>query len=298
MKKWLCLALFLMTTMSHAKQLALSFDDGVNPDLNVQANTINQHILEQLHQHQLKSIIYPSVIKIGDYAGLQLVAEWGKRGHNIGNHSELHLNLNKDHVTSQQYIDGIRRAEQVFQPLQGWVARYRYPFLKEGDTQEKRDMVADYLKQHHYQSGAVSIDASDWFYNQKYLSYQKQNQSLQLQKLKQAYIQHLLDRADYYDQLAVDTIGYSPKHVLLLHVNAINAAFLGDVIDAFQQQGWQWIDSEQAYTDPLYQRHATVLPAGESIVWSLAKQQGHTTLRYPAEDAPYEQDHLKRFDLP
>jgi peptidoglycan/xylan/chitin deacetylase (PgdA/CDA1 family) len=62
----------------------------------------------------------------------------GEQGHQIGNHSELHLNLNKDSVTSQQYIDGIQRAEHVFQPLKGWTARYRYPFLKEGNTLEKR----------------------------------------------------------------------------------------------------------------------------------------------------------------
>lgn len=298
MKKCLGLLLIFVTTMGQAKQLALSFDDGVNPDLNSQAVQINQQILQQLKQHQLKSIIYPSVIKIGDSAGLQLVAEWGKQGHQIGNHSELHLNLNKDHISSQQYIAGIQRAEQVFRPLTGWTARYRFPFLKEGNTLEKRDHVAAYLKQHHYQSGAVSIDASDWFYNQKYIAYQKQRQTQYLEKLKQAYIAHLLDRAAYYDQLAIETLGYSPKHVLLLHVNAINAAFLNDVIQTFQAHDWQLIDSEQAYSDALYQKHAKILPAGESIIWSLAKQKGHVNLRYPAEDAPYEQENLKRFELP
>ncbi|MCM1959873.1 polysaccharide deacetylase family protein [Acinetobacter modestus] len=297
MKIWLYFALFLTTTISHAQQLALSFDDGVNPDLNKQAVNINQRILAQLEQHQLKSMIYPSVIKIGDYAGLQLVAAWGEQGHQIGNHSELHLNLNKDSVTSQQYIDGIQRAEYVFQPLKGWTARYRYPFLKEGNTLEKRERVADYLQQHGYQSGAVSIDASDWFYNLKYLSYQKQGKTAQLNQLKQAYIQHLLGRATYYDQLAIETLGYSPKHVLLLHVNAINAAFLTDVIKAFRVQGWQWIDTVDAYTDPMYQQRPNILPAGESIIWSLAKQRGLAQLRYPAEDAPYEQDNLKRFGL-
>ena len=297
MKIWLYFAFFLTTTISHAQQLALSFDDGVNPDLNKQAVNINQRILAQLEQHQLKSMIYPSVIKIGDYAGLQLVAAWGEQGHQIGNHSELHLNLNKDSVTSQQYIDGIQRAEYVFQPLKGWTARYRYPFLKEGNTLEKRERVADYLQQHGYQSGAVSIDASDWFYNLKYLSYQKQGKTAQLNQLKQAYIQHLLGRATYYDQLAIETLGYSSKHVLLLHVNAINAAFLTDVIQAFRVQGWQWIDTADAYTDPMYQQRPNILPAGESIIWSLAKQRGQAQLRYPAEDAPYEQDNLKRFGL-
>ena len=31
------------------------------------------------------------------------------------------------------------------------------------------------------------------------------------------------------------------------------------------------------------------VPAGESIVWALAKEQGNASLRYPAEDAVYEQ---------
>jgi hypothetical protein len=103
------------------------------------------------------------------------------------------------------------------------------------------------------------------------LSYQKQGKTAQLNQLKQAYIQHLLGRATYYDQLAIETLGYSPKHVLLLHVNAINAAFLTDVIQAFRVQGWQWIDTVDAYTDPMYQQRPNILPAGESIIWSLAK---------------------------
>ncbi len=85
---------------------------------------------------------------------------------------------------------------------------------------------------------------------------------------------------------------------MLLHVNAINAAFLNDVIQTFQAHDWQLIDSEQAYSDALYQKNAKILPAGESIIWSLATQKGDVNLRYPAEDAPYEQENLKRFELP
>jgi len=297
MKLCFFLVILLITTISHSKQLALSFDDGGNPDLNPNAQQINQRILEQLKQNHIRSIVYPSVIKIGDYKGLSLVAAWGKQEHKIGNHSELHSNLNKEQVTTQQYIDQIFRAEQVFKPLTGWVPRYRYPFLKEGNTIEKRDTVAHYLQQQGYESGAVSIDASDWFYNLKYLSYTKNGQTADLEKLKNAYIDHLLDRANYYDQLAIQTVGYSPKHVLLLHVNAINAAFLNDVVEAFKLHQWQFIDSETAYQDPIYRLKTNVLPAGESIVWSLAKQQAKTQLRYPAEDAPYELERLKQFDL-
>lgn len=37
-----------------------------------------------------------------------------------------------------------------------------------------------YLQQQGYESGAVSIDASDWFYNLKYLSYTKMDKQLSL----------------------------------------------------------------------------------------------------------------------
>lgn len=85
--------------------------------------------------------------------------------------------------------------------------------------------------------------------------------------------------------------------MLLLHTNAINAAFLPDVIQAFKQQGWQLIDAKTAFNDPLYSMQNNTLPAGESILWALAKQQGVENLRYPAEDSVYEEPLLKQAGL-
>lgn len=83
----------------------------------------------------------------------------------------------------------------------------------------------------------------------------------------------------------------------MLHVRAINAAWLADVIQAFQQQGWQFISPEQAYTDSIYHLDLQVLPAGESVIWSIAKIYAVEGLRYPAEDSVYEADHLAKFGL-
>lgn len=297
MRILLLISLCVVMHITSAKQLALSFDDGLNPEIEPQAAQINYDILTTLHQNQIKAILFPSLSKIGYEQGLALVSEWGNQGHRIGNHSDLHQNLNHDEVTLASYLDNMQYGENRFKLLQGWGARYRFPFLKEGNTQQKRDGVRQWLDQHHYQSGAVSIDASDWYYNQLFLKYQKEQDQVSLAKLKQAYIRHLLDRADYYDDLALKTLQRSPRHVLLLHVRAINAAWLGDVITAFQQQGWQFIDSDTAYQDPVYKIQLNVLPAGESIIWQIAKIYGVADLRYPAEDATYEQENLKRFGL-
>ena len=80
-------------------------------------------------------------------------------------------------------------------------------------------------------------------------------------------------------------------------MNAINAAFLKDVITAFQQHGWTFISAADALQDPLYAQRSQNIPAGESVIWSIAKTKGLENLRYPAEDAPYEIDNLKQHGL-
>ena len=282
---------------AQAKSLAFSFDDGLNPALNAQAVAINQAILSTLGSNHLHAIIFPAITKIGDYDGLKLVAAWGQQGHLVGNHTYSHQSLNASSVSLQRFMADTAKAEILLNTLPGWTPRLRFPYLKEGDSVQKRDGMRQWLKQHHYQSGAVSIDASDWFYNLKYLQLLKQQDTGKLEQLKQLYIRHLLDRAAYYDQLALQTLGRSPDHILLLHTSAINAAFLPDVILAFKQQGWQLVDAKTAFNDPVYRLQPAVLPAGESILWSLAKQQGITNLRYPAEDSVYEEPLLKQAGL-
>jgi len=85
--------------------------------------------------------------------------------------------------------------------------------------------------------------------------------------------------------------------VLLLRTNGINAQFLPDMIAMFRSNGWTIISPQQAYQDPLYRATPKVLPAGESIPWSVAKQAQLSNLRYPAEDDVYEKPILDRLGL-
>ena len=85
--------------------------------------------------------------------------------------------------------------------------------------------------------------------------------------------------------------------MLLLHANAINAACLGDVIARFRGRGWAIVSPAEAFADPLYAQQPSALPAGESIVWALARSRGAAGLRYPGEDARYERPLLAPLGL-
>jgi len=282
---------------SGAQSLALSFDDGFNPSTQKHAAQWNADLLAHLAESQVKAVFYVTGSRIDSEEGINLVTDWGQQGHIISNHSYSHSNLNSNKITLKQFIVDVEKNERLLTTLPGWQKRFRFPYLKAGNTVEKRDGFRQWLMSHHYKPGAVSIDASDWYYNSRFSKWLKHNADQDPSVFRDAYLEHLWDRATYYEALSKTIFNRSSKHVLLLHTNRINAAFLPDIINMFRSKGWDIISPEEAYEDPLYSMNPDTLPAGESILWSLAKQKNIPDLRYPAEDAVYEKPILDSLGL-
>ena len=97
----------------------------------------------------------------------------------------------------------------------------------------------------------------------------------------------MLDRAKFYNGLAEKIFGRDIPCTILIHHSLLNALFLDDLINMFIQNGWQIVNASDAFKDYFTAFEPDVLPAGESIVWSIAKQTGkyHDILRYPGEHA-------------
>ena len=176
---------------------------------------------------------------------------------------------------------------------------FRFPYLKQGDTEQKIDSINNFLEEVNYRIGHVSIDGSDWYVDQRLLEKFQKTGEVDLNAYKNFYIDHLLERANFYDQLATELTGRKVNHVILLHHNTVSALFLDDLIDAFIEQGWEILSAEQAYQDPIYVYIPDIIPAGESIIWAMAKETGEydEILRYPAEDGVYEQDKMDSLGL-
>lgn len=280
---WLCIA------HAQAQSIALSFDDGLDPRRHPQAAEWNARLLTSLREARVKAVLFPAAGRIDTAEGLALVRAWGEAGHVIGNHTYSHANLNAAEVTAEMFVADARRAESVLRGMPGWRRWLRFPYLKEGGDAAERDTVRAWMSTHGYRPTPPSVDTSDWHYNQRFLAMREGCALCEDPVLLRAYIDHLLDRARYYDTLALGLFGRSPRHVLLLHTNAINAEYLDEVIDAFRAAGWRFVPATRAYRDRLYTLAPRTVPAGESIVWAAARERGVPGLRYPAEDAVYEQ---------
>ena len=294
----MCLALLMLafTIAADCQQIALTFDDG--PDMadsvHLSPAERNAAILKQLADAHVKSILFVTRTD-ADPKRNELIRQWGIAGHQIGNHTATHPDL--DEVSLDQYEQDFLACDTAIKDFPGYTRRFRFPYLKEGGTAEKRDGFRAFLDAQGYKIGGVSIDASDWYYSQRLRARLKEQPLADIQPYREAYLRHLYDRAQYYDGLSRQVLGRSVAHVLLLHHNLINALFLADVINMFQARGWTVVDSERAFSDPLYAMRPNTLPAGESILWSLAKMKGIPGLRYPAEDDTYEKPLLDRLHL-
>jgi peptidoglycan/xylan/chitin deacetylase (PgdA/CDA1 family) len=248
----------------------------------------------QLADAHLKSILFVTRTNT-DPKRNKLIRQWGIEGHQIGNHTATHPDF--DEISLSDYERELLTCDKAIHDMPGFTRRFRFPYLKEGNTIEKRDGFRAFLDSNSYKPGPVSVDASDWYYSQRLSKRLKKDPNADKTPYKNAYLRHLFDRAQYYDGLSRTVLSRSVAHVLLLHHNLINALFLRDVIQMFKDKGWTLIDSETAFEDPVYAVRPDILPAGESILWALAKQKGVPGLRYPGEDDAYEKPILERLHL-
>ncbi len=259
----------------------------------------NQAILAALQTHKTKAALFVIGRNIEDEAGKKLLAAWDQAGHLIANHTYSHRNLNAPDADVKAYQDDILQAEALLKPYRNFRKYLRFPFLKEGDTAAKRDAIRAFMTANGYRNGHVTIDASDWYIDQRLNARLKENPAADVKPYRDYYLEHMWDRANYYDKLAQRLGHHEVRHTMLVHFNLLNALFLSDLIALFKAKGWQPIDATEAFNDPVFASKPAVLPAGESLIWSLAKEKGTIakSLRYPAEDSRYEAERMKKIGL-
>ncbi len=258
----------------------------------------NRRILAALAARNRKIPLFVCGRKVDQPDGKNLLSQWDDVGHLICNHSYSHL-MYMSKTSYDQFAADFLRDEPVIAPYRHRTRLFRYPFLKEGDTAEKRDRFRELLKTHGYRVGHVTIDTSDWYVDDRMAQRLKQNRQAPLEPYRDYLISHLLDRASFYRQLALDVLDREIPHTLLVHYRTLNALFLPEVMDAFERAGWEWIDAATAYEDPVFRKDPKTVPAGESLVWALAWETGRfkDRLRWPGEDDTYEKPKMDALGL-
>lgn len=154
------------------------------------AAEVNAALLCHLKTAGVRSTLFFTVGD-GTPERLALARAWGEAGHGIANHTVSHPSLHGSKTTLQVYCREIVDCDAVISGMPGYTKRFRFTYLKEGNTEEKRDGVRTFLKAQGYQAAPVSIDASDWYHADRMSEHLKLHPHADLGPWREAYLDHL-----------------------------------------------------------------------------------------------------------
>jgi peptidoglycan/xylan/chitin deacetylase (PgdA/CDA1 family) len=292
-------AMLALAGTALAQSVAFTFDDG--PQLSetprLTAQQRNQAILDTLAKRKVQAALF---VTVGHGAnrpeGYALAKAWGQAGHALGNHTMTHPDLHSAKVSLAQYQQEILDCDAIVRTLPGYQKWFRYTYLREGNTPEKRDGMRAFLQQQGYRNAYVSLDTSDWRFDDKLRDILSKNPHADLAPLRQLYLAHVKQRALAYRALSQQLQGRDIAQVLLLHHNLVNALWLDDIIAQFTDMGWTITTPAAAFADPVYQLAPERAAPGQSLLLSMGRTMGLG--KFPGgerlvDDGDYEMDLLK-----
>ena len=183
--------------------------------------------------------------------GKQRLKTYSQAGHIIANHTHSHPDFNE--ISLEEYTQNFLLADAKLKQFKSFKKLFRFPYLRNGDTNEKRDGMKAVLKKHDYTHAYITLNNYDWYIENLFQSSIKEGVSVDLDLMRNFYVQVMMESIEFYDEMAIKYLGHSPKHILLLHEMDISALFLGDLVDELRNKGWTIIPPEQAYDDEIAQ---------------------------------------------
>jgi peptidoglycan/xylan/chitin deacetylase (PgdA/CDA1 family) len=251
------------------------------------------------HLNGVKAALFVAGTNVDNDRGRAILKNWSDDGHVLGNHTYKHRGWHQPSIDRAEFEADVDRCEAIVKPYAQFRKLFRFPMLKEGKTIANRDAMRAALKQRGYRNGYVTIDASDWYYDVRLREKLAKEPRFDVQRYREPYLNHIAERSAAYEDLGRKLLDRGIPHTLLLHYNLINTLFLGDVLAQFRKDGWQVIDAQKAFEDPIFQREPNIAPAGESLLWAIATETGRhlDKLRYPGESDEYEKPLLDRLNL-
>jgi peptidoglycan/xylan/chitin deacetylase (PgdA/CDA1 family) len=195
----------------------------------------------------------------GNPDGALALRIWVEGGHPLANHTYTHLDLTKN--SAEDFQREIRHNEPVLELLMppgsfrgkhDW-RWFRYPYLHEGDTLEKRRAVRGFLATNGYRIAQTTLDFGDYYWNSAYGRCIGKKDEAAKRWLRESYIQAATEMTKMQVELSRQVFGRDIHHVMLLHLGAFSSHILPDLFDVLKKQNFEIVTLEEAQADPVYQ---------------------------------------------
>lgn len=241
-----------------AQKVAITFDDlPLNGELpagvtRVQIARDTLTVLKKLHVPPAFGFVNAKKLE-GDTDAAEALKLW-VASEPFGSHTYGHLDLNAN--PPEAFEREIEENEPVLELLGTKSGNWhwlRYPYLREGDTVEKRRAVRTYLQARGYRVAQVTLDWEDYLWNGAYARCVDKKDEKSIAWLRSSYLEIEASYLDLGREMAKLVYGHDINHVLLLHLGAFSSTILPDALDLLEKKGLTPVTLEEAESDPVYE---------------------------------------------
>jgi peptidoglycan-N-acetylglucosamine deacetylase len=242
-------------------KVALTFDDlplnGLLPE-GARQSDFARETVRVLKRHRIPpshGFINASKLESNPDGALALRI-WIDAGHPLANHAYSHMDLSRN--SAEDFERDILRNEPallLLQPRKATAASwkwFRYPYLHEGDTLEKRRDVRAFLASNDYRIAQTSLDYEDYLWNSAYARCTMRNDQQSIEWLRESYRTAAREFIRFGRDNSRAVFGRDIRHVLLLHLGAFSSHILPDLFDILDEENFEIVTLEEAQQDAAY----------------------------------------------
>ncbi|MDO3386686.1 polysaccharide deacetylase family protein [Gilvimarinus sp. SDUM040013] len=268
-----------------AGSIAITFDDSPTWDSHyLTGPERTEKLIKALDRAGVEqAMFFANTIRM-DEAGEKRLRAFASAGHLIANHSHSHKSAGK--LTTAEYLADVELAHNRLSALPGFAPFHRFPYLNRGEGIAQVAELNAGIKAMGYADGYVTVDNYDFYISHLFDQAISANASVDYQALESLYVDAMWQAIEFYDNMAIEFLGRSPHHVLLLHENDAAVLFVEALVAKIRSEGWDIIPASEAYQDPISQWFDADGMHGQGRVAAIAQQNGAKaeTLKHPYEN--------------
>lgn len=247
---------------------------------------ITRDLLAALRAHRVRAVGFVTWNNVRDEADVELLRQWLRAGHELGNHSTRHLSLSA--TSADEYVADIEQArarlQSLLDPLGQRVRFFRFPFLREGDTRAKLEAVRAYLERSGQRNLSVTIDDQDWSFEEPWTQAARASDRAAQERVADEYHAALRLSVRHHEARGDALFGRVTPQVLLLHANAVGARQWPRLFAWLEATGHRFASADEVLADPVFARLPPIVATHGYSLWDRLRQErqedeAHAALR-------------------
>jgi peptidoglycan/xylan/chitin deacetylase (PgdA/CDA1 family) len=234
---------------------------------------ITRSLLDILKKHKVPAV---GLVIGGNIEGdRKLLDLWLGAGYELGNHSHGHLSYTR--TGAREYVADVEAGRrEMSEALAGRKVRFfRFPFLREGDTEAKLDAMRAYLAESGQRNLPVTIDTQDWSFEEPWVEARKKGDERAMARIGEEYQQSLQLEVRTYEALGDELFERPVPQILLLHANEVGSAQWDRLFTWLEERGYRFAGVDEVMADPAFSRPQRYVSHFGSSLWDrIAAEQG------------------------